>query len=98
MAKRSLPFFSNRENWPGNVAHLNDLIEGSIEVTSRSFFANVKVEEVRLLQEEIGYRKGSPIESDPLVTFHRGKIEGKWAYYFVWSAIEFVFTDWRPTV
>jgi hypothetical protein len=93
-----LGFFSDCVHWPeSQVDDLNAMISAGQEITRETFLKNVDPEEMRQLEEQLGYerdpRKGLTMKKDWAVSYYRSTVRGCPAVYFVWSAIEHVFTD-----
>jgi hypothetical protein len=98
MPTKRLSFFSDCVSWPEDqVDDLNAMIEAGKEITRATFLKSVDPEEMRRLEEQLGYerdpRKGLTMAKDFHVAYYRSTVRGCPAVYFVWSAIEQVFTD-----
>lgn len=73
-----------------------DMVDRAREITFRSFARRVDWQEP---VKSLGYSIGKPrkgdfplhIQDDYAVSFHSSVYRGKKCYFFVWSAIEFVF-------
>jgi hypothetical protein len=97
MAQR-LSFFSDCVHWPeGQVDDLSAMIDAGQEITRATFLKSVDLQEMRDLEQQLGYerdpRKGLTMKKDWAVSYYRSTVRGCPAVYFVWSAIEHVFTD-----
>jgi hypothetical protein len=92
-----LSFYSSCTGWPGDVKHLDDLIQGAKEIGRGTFLKHVDPDAMRDLENQLGYAKtskqGLTMATDYHVAYFKSKLRGCEAVYFVWSAIEFVFTD-----
>ena len=99
-----LPYYNNCVGWdPSDVDAPGGLIEmqeDALEITRATFLRHVDRAAVARLEAELGYatrrRDGLVMEDDYHVTYHRGRLHGARVYYFVHSAIEFVFHDPNP--
>jgi hypothetical protein len=71
---------------------IQDLIDGSRQITRRTFLKHVELGRV---PEKLGYVKhpsqGLTMAGDWHISYHKGEWFGLPAYYFVWSAIEYIF-------
>lgn len=97
MAKR-LEFFSDCVSWPeGQVDDLSAMIRAGRDITRATFLKSVNPEEMKQLERQLGYerdpRRGLTMANDYHVGYYRSVLRGCPAVYFVWSAIEHVFTD-----
>lgn len=93
-----LKFFSDCVHWPEDqVEDLNAMIREGKEITRTTFLKSVDPEEMKRLEQQLGYerdpRKGLTMAKDWHVGYYRSTVRGCPAVYFVWSAIEHVFTD-----
>ena len=93
---KRLPFFNNCVNWDRNdVASLTAMIEAGRDITYATFRKHVDYEEFIDICRHLGYERGMKLQlwTDCAVHFHSGTLHGKRAYWFCWSAIEYVFTE-----
>jgi hypothetical protein len=93
-----LQFFSDCVSWPlDQVDDLSAMIRDGKEISRSTFLKSVNPEEMRDLERQMGYerdpRKGLTMAKDWAVAYYRSTVRGCPAVYFVWSAIEHVFTD-----
>lgn len=92
-------FFSSCTGWPIAVQHLNNAINDARDISRRTFLKYVNPEQMQRIERELNYerdaRHGLTMANDWHVSYHKTKLLGCPAVYFVWSAIEFVFTDLR---
>jgi len=98
MPTKRLRFFSDCVHWPeGQVDDLKAMIEAGETISRAMFLKNVDPQEMKELEERLGYerdpRKGLTMAKDWAVAYYRSTVRGCPAVYFVWSAIEHVFTD-----
>lgn len=94
-----LRFFSDCVSWPeGQVDDLNAMIRGGKDITRATFLKSVDPEEMKKIEQTLGYerdpRKGLTMAKDYHVGYYKSTLRGCPAVYFVWSAIEHVFSDW----
>lgn len=89
-------FFCNCASWdsddvdaPGGLCDLVDNCEG---VSRATFLRHVNRDEMRELEANLGYKRGSLVMSqDNHVTYFRSVHHGETVYGFCWSAIEYIF-------
>lgn len=98
MPDQRFRFFSDCVGWPRDqVDDLNDMINAGKEISRATFLKYVHPEEMRNIERELGYerdpRVGLTMANDFHVAYYRSTVRGCPAVYFVWSAIEYVFTD-----
>lgn len=94
----SLEFFSSCTDWPIDVQALNDMIRGAKDISRGTFLKSIDRDQMAQIERDLGYepagsRRGLTMAKDWHVSYHRSTLLGCPAVYFVWSAIEFVFTD-----
>ena len=82
------------------VANGNDIlemIETAKQITFRTFLKNVVHLNFQRLAQKLGYEstssKGLTIKDDYHVTYWKSKFKGAPCYYFIHSAIEYVFVE-----
>src|SRR3990170_8090904 len=93
-----LSFFSDCVGWPRDrVEDLNTMIRDGQEISRATFLKHVDPEQMKELERDLGYerdpRKGLTMARDWHVSYYKSTVRGCPAVYFVWSAIEHVFTD-----
>jgi len=93
-----LRFFSDCVHWPEDqVDDLKAMIDASETISRATFLKSVDPAEMQNLEQQLGYerdpRKGLTMAKDWAVSYYRSTLLGCPAVYFVWSAIEHVFTD-----
>jgi hypothetical protein len=73
------------------------MIRDGEEISRATFLKSVDPDEMLDLERRLGYerdsRKGLTMAKDWAVAYYRSTVRGCPAVYFVWSAIEHVFTD-----
>lgn len=73
---------------------LEEMIDGSIEISYRTFFKYCDLEYARTM---LGYEKyacqGLTLKGDWHITYHRSKFKGKRCYYLCHSSIEYIFIE-----
>jgi hypothetical protein len=73
------------------------MISRASGISRTTFLKYVDRDEMRQIETDMGYeqnsRQGLTMAKDWHVRYHRSMLLGCPAVYFVWSAIEFVFTD-----
>lgn len=89
-------FYSTCVDWPRReTGALFDMIFDSIRITRRAFLNNVHRDQLRDLEDSLGYAshpaKGLTMANDSCVTYHRSKLKGRRVYFLRWSSIEYVF-------
>lgn len=94
----SLEFFSTCTDWPIDVSALKDMIGSSRDISRGTFLKSVDRDVMAAIEADLGYepvgsRRRLTMAKDWHVSYHRSTLLGCPAVYFVWSAIEFVFTD-----
>ncbi len=86
-------FETNCVSCPGRDAGeaINDMKAASREVT----YATMRRRVTGLLETagELGYDRSFPLRTDWHVSYHRSVFRGRRCYYFVWSAIEYIFVE-----
>ena len=92
-------YYNNCVNWPRkDVPDLIDLVDEAIDITRQTFLAHVDRDDLRQVEEELGYalhpKQGLTMAGDYHVGYYRSKYRGKRRYFFKWSGIEYVFS--RP--
>jgi hypothetical protein len=95
---KRLHYRTNCVNTPeGEVPHLSQMIQESRDITRATFLKHVDCDELRECEAECGYAahpsQGLTMAADWSVSYHRSKFNGRLAYYFRWSAIEFYFVE-----
>ena len=90
-----LPFFNSCVGWYRPDIYreggLDDMIGSSIEITRRTFLKHVNLDDLKILEEDLGYDRHLHMASDYAVSYYRSKLHGKRVYYFTQSSIEYVF-------
>ena len=94
-----MTFYNNCVNWPQSDVNaeggLCDMIDSGIEITRKTFLKHVDKMSLGDIEESLGYvahpSMGLHMASDHHVTYYRGVLHGERVYYFVQSAIEYVF-------
>lgn len=71
---------------------INDMIDTGREITRRTFLEYVNKADMKSIEKSIGYGRDFPMSRDWHVSYHRGTFRGVPAVWFVWSAIEHIFT------
>lgn len=79
---------------PGKA--ITDMVEAAKEVTRGTFVRQVHTRDREFLEQQLGYtlidtRRGLHMKDDPHVKYYKSTFRGKPCYYFVWSAIEYIF-------
>jgi len=74
---------------------LIDMIDNAIDITRETFLKHVNRDSLRDVEASLGYEphpsQGLTMAGDYHVSYHRGKLYGKVAYFFNHSSIEFIF-------
>lgn len=84
-------------NCVGTLEHevdaLHAMIDGAEEISRRQFLNRVDREQMRSLEQELGYgrKSGLTMAADWHVNYFRSLWQGRPAYFFCWSAIEYYF-------
>ena len=75
---------------------LNNMIEGAIEISRRTFLQHVDRDDLTRVERDLSYsphwKQGLTMAGDFHIMYYRSKLHGKRVYFFVYSAIEYVFT------
>jgi hypothetical protein len=73
------------------------MISEALTVSRRTFLRHVNQEDLRRLEHAMGYakhpRQGLTMAGDWHVRYARSKLHGRRVYFFIYSAIEYVFCD-----
>ena len=75
-----------------NGDDINEMKRSARDITRRTFLKHVDPESQKNLEAELGYDKNLRMANDWHVSYYKGTYRGKPCVYFVWSAIEYVFT------
>lgn len=88
-----LTYGNNCVNWPrAYVADLTELCDTARQIDRRTFMRRVDHGDLSALEFGFGYsRHGLRMHQDACVTYWSGKLWGQRVYFFIWSAIEYVF-------
>lgn len=70
---------------------ITDMLEGSRNITRRTFLKHVDREQLREVERSLGYDNRLRMSQDWHVSYGKGKYQGKPCVFFRWSAIEHVF-------
>lgn len=68
------------------------MIDNARQIKYNTFLKNVDKDSFREVAQNLGYSRQMHIKNDWAVTFAKSKLFGKTVYFFVWSAIEYIFT------
>jgi GNAT superfamily N-acetyltransferase len=100
---RGLQFLTSCVGWSGRSptgdagGDIQKMVEGATDVTRKTFLKHVDRENLREVEQSLGYfdhpSQGLTMAGDYYVSYHRGYFLGKPVYYFVHSAIEYIFMD-----
>jgi hypothetical protein len=98
MPKQRLWFFSDCINWPRDrVDGLSAMIQASVQISRSTFLSRIDPSQMKDIERDLGYerdpRRGLTMARDWHVSYHKSTLWGCPAVYFVWSAIEYTFTD-----
>ena len=75
-----------------NLENLFHIIENNREITRKTFLKYVDREEMKDIENQLGYGSWLRMSQDWHVSYHKSKtLEGLPVYYFRHSAIEYVF-------
>lgn len=97
-----LGYINNCVSWPSKDVNasggLCDMIDSAREVKRETFVSHVSRNCLQSLEASLGYATGSAkrnrdmkMKDDYHVRYFRSKLHGKRAYFFIHSAIEYVF-------
>lgn len=97
----NLTYLNSCVSWPPHDVEaeggLCDMIDRGMEITRRTFLKHVCKEALGNVEEQLGYQAhpsmGMTMASDFHVTYWRSVLHGQRVYYFVQSAVEYVFAD-----
>lgn len=88
-------FYHSCVGWPQADVHceggLCDMIDQRCQITRRTLLKHVDRDELKDLEEQLGYGPWLHMASDWAVEYFRSKLHGKRVYGFRHSAIEYVF-------
>lgn len=95
----NLHYLNNCVNWPlrdvSSAGGLQDMVDHAVEISRRTFLKHVCRESLQNIEDDLGYTRhhahGLTMAADYAVTYHRSKLHGKVVYFFIHSAIEYVF-------
>lgn len=80
----------------GDGAAINQMVETSRDISRRTFLRHVNMDSFREIENDLGYartaRDGLTMAKDWHVTYHKSTWRGRQCVFFVWSAIEYIFT------
>lgn len=87
--------------WPTDDVYsdggLCDMIDQALEISRRTFLKHVGKDNVRELEEQLGYesrpQEGLTMAGDYHVGYFASKLHGRKAYFVTHSAIEYVFSE-----
>lgn len=89
-------YYNNCVNWDKHDVDksggLSDMIDSSDDITRNEFLRNVDMNDMRALEQDLGYTRTFKMENDYHVKYYKSKLHGKLVYFFTHSAIEYVFT------
>jgi hypothetical protein len=71
---------------------IHHMMDNSTEITYRTFRKNVDKDNFLEVERNLGYDRNLRMLNDWHVRYYKSKIKGHPVYYFVWSAIEYIFT------
>lgn len=95
---REFTYYNNCVNWPHkDVDGLSDMIDAARDITRKTFLKHVNARSRGDIEGMLGYAPHDPravltMARDWAVSYHKSKLHGKTVYFFVQSAIEYVFT------
>lgn len=76
---------------------IGDMLDSSREITRRTFLKYVDRDNMRETELALGYvahpSQGLTMAGDFHVCYHKGRYRGQRCIFFVWSAIEHIFTQ-----
>lgn len=75
-----------------NGADITAMKDSSREITRKTFLKYIDKSHLDTLENDLGYDKHLRMSQDWHVSYYKGTYRGKPCVYFVWSAIEYVFT------
>lgn len=96
---RIFRYFGNCIDWAADDVTARDglvsMIDGSRPVTRRTFLSLVCKEDLRALEDSLGYAshptRGLTMAADPCVDYFTSRLHGAPCAYFRHSAVEYVF-------
>lgn len=93
----NLQYFANCPVWEQHlpVSELDSMIKNGKEITRKTFLKHVDPDSMRNTEEECGYDRHFPMSKDPFVAYYKSTVRGCPVVFFVWSAMEYVFADYR---
>ena len=73
------------------------MIDQSRQITRATFLKHVNRQDIYSIETDLGYvrckRQGLVMTDDWAVSYHKSKLHGRTVYYFMHSAIEYVFAQ-----
>lgn len=92
-------YYGSCVDWPLHDVYgegsLTDMIYSLTEISRRHFLRQVDTDEVREIEESLGYARhpgqGLTMAADWHVQYFSSYLHGERVYGFVWSGIEYVF-------
>lgn len=82
---------------PGPGKAITGMVEAAKEVTRGTFVRQVHPRDREFMEMSLGYsqvgtKRGLHMKDDQKVRYYKSTFRGKPCYYFVWSAVEYIFT------
>lgn len=81
----------------GDGRAIRAMVESARDITRRTFLKHVDRTELRDIESQLGYalhpKQGLTMAGDFHPSYHRSTYRGRACVYFVWSAIEHIFTE-----
>lgn len=83
---------------PPDLDELEHILDTAEEITREEFVSRVSQDDLKELEENLGYSEEFPMEKDPYVSYWRAWYCGQEILYFRHSCIEYVFKEFEPPV
>lgn len=75
-----------------DIKELSYIVENGRKIKRETFLKHVDQDDIKDLERALGYGSGIKMKDDWHVSYYSCSYKGSRIYYFVHSAIEFVFT------
>lgn len=77
--------------------HINAMKRAAVDITRATFVKHVDKESRQRVEKDLGYalhpKQGLTMAKDWHPSYYKGVFVNKPCYYFVWSGVEYIFTE-----
>jgi len=74
---------------------IQNMVDDSKEISRKTFLKHVDKDDLEVLSQDLGYAlhhsQGLTMSRDWHIKYYKAEYKGKPCYYFIWSAIEYIF-------